>query len=55
MDVVPTPDLDKWHEDPFKGIIKNGFIWGRGAIDDKHMLMAWMETLELLLKEGFKP
>jgi carboxypeptidase PM20D1 len=55
MDVVPTPDLDRWIEDPFKGVIKDGYIWGRGTIDDKHMMMAWMETLELLLKEGFKP
>ena len=50
MDVVPTPDIEKWKENPFEGVIKNGYVWGRGAIDMKHMMMAWMETLEILIK-----
>ena len=37
LDVVPIePGTDKqWHEDPFSGRIADGFIWGRGAIDNK--------------------
>lgn len=34
MDVVPvSPEL--WHQDPFGGLIKDGEIWGRGALDMK--------------------
>ena len=55
LDVVPTPDLHNWKEDPFAGTIKDGFVWGRGAIDDKHSALGWLETIEDLLKSGFKP
>jgi acetylornithine deacetylase/succinyl-diaminopimelate desuccinylase-like protein len=34
MDVVPA-EADKWDLDPFGGIIKDGFVYGRGAIDMK--------------------
>ncbi|HUO03953.1 MAG TPA: M20/M25/M40 family metallo-hydrolase [Candidatus Binataceae bacterium] len=34
MDVVPA-DAAQWDEPPFSGRIKDGKIWGRGAIDDK--------------------
>lgn len=34
MDVVPATAKD-WKVPPFSGAIKNGEIWGRGALDDK--------------------
>jgi acetylornithine deacetylase/succinyl-diaminopimelate desuccinylase-like protein len=34
MDVVPA-EAKLWKEPPFSGMIKDGFIWGRGALDDK--------------------
>jgi acetylornithine deacetylase/succinyl-diaminopimelate desuccinylase-like protein len=34
MDVVPA-DAKSWKEPPFSGAIKDGMIWGRGAIDNK--------------------
>ena len=57
LDVVPvaTENLKKWTEDPFAGNIKDGIIWGRGAIDDKISVIGNLEAAELLLKEGFKP
>lgn len=57
QDVVPIEEATKsnWDIEPFSGDIKNGFIYGRGAIDDKGSLIALLEGAEQLLKEGFLP
>ncbi len=57
MDVVPVDaeTLDDWQHPPFGGDIADGFVWGRGAIDDKSTVMALMEAMELLLASGQKP
>jgi succinyl-diaminopimelate desuccinylase len=34
-DVVPPGDLDSWQVDPFAGEIRNGVLYGRGAVDMK--------------------
>ncbi len=39
MDVVGV-DRPKWTVDPFGGVVKDGYLYGRGAIDDKGMLAA---------------
>jgi len=39
MDTVPI-DKSKWSVDPFGAVIKDGYLYGRGAIDDKGMLAA---------------
>jgi len=56
-DVVPadTDNGQAWEYPPFDGIIKEGFVWGRGTIDDKSCLMAMLEAAEELLKNGFIP
>ncbi|NDC13167.1 MAG: M20/M25/M40 family metallo-hydrolase, partial [Actinobacteria bacterium] len=36
IDVVPANAAD-WSVDPFSGLIKDGCIWGRGAVDMKNM------------------
>ncbi|CAM9834969.1 N-fatty-acyl-amino acid synthase/hydrolase PM20D1 [Lampetra fluviatilis] len=54
LDVVPAPDYG-WDVPPFSGEIRQGYIYGRGTIDDKHSLMAILEALELLLQRGFVP
>ncbi|MBC7653659.1 MAG: M20/M25/M40 family metallo-hydrolase [Oligoflexus sp.] len=57
QDVVPIEKATEkdWEVSPFSGAIKNGFIYGRGTIDDKGSLIALLESAELLLKEGFVP
>jgi carboxypeptidase PM20D1 len=57
QDVVPiAPGSEtRWHAGPFSGEIKDGFIWGRGAWDDKGNLMAILEAVESLAAAGFKP
>lgn len=50
MDVVGV-EQDKWSVDPFGAVIRDGYLYGRGAIDDKGMLAANLETL-LLLKRN---
>jgi acetylornithine deacetylase/succinyl-diaminopimelate desuccinylase-like protein len=39
LDVVPA-DKSRWSADPFGAVIKDGYLYGRGAIDDKGMLAA---------------
>ena len=34
-DVVPPGDLDAWTDPPFAGVIRNGILYGRGAVDMK--------------------
>jgi acetylornithine deacetylase/succinyl-diaminopimelate desuccinylase-like protein len=34
MDVVGAPN-DQWSVDPFGGVVKEGYVWGRGALDMK--------------------
>jgi carboxypeptidase PM20D1 len=57
MDVVPVQEdtLGEWTHPPFNGTIDDGFVWGRGSLDDKVGVIALMESLELLLAEGFQP
>ncbi len=57
QDVVPiSPGTEgDWAEQPFAGTQKDGFVWGRGAWDDKGNLIAQMEAMELLAASGFQP
>ena len=50
MDVVGV-EPDKWTVDPFGAVEKDGYVYGRGAIDDKGMLAANLVTM-LLLKRN---
>jgi carboxypeptidase PM20D1 len=57
MDVVPVEPatLDQWQREPFNGQIADGYIWGRGAIDNKSTVLGTLEAVEMLLSEGFRP
>jgi carboxypeptidase PM20D1 len=52
--VAPGTEAD-WQAEPFGGVLKDGFVWGRGAWDDKANLIAQLESVEALLASGFKP
>jgi acetylornithine deacetylase/succinyl-diaminopimelate desuccinylase-like protein len=47
MDVVGV-EREHWSVDPFAGEVREGYLYGRGAIDDKGMLAANLETMLLL-------
>jgi len=51
LDVVGV-DKSKWTMDPFGGVIKDGYLYGRGAIDDKGMLAANLAVLVALKRSG---
>lgn len=52
-DVVPADG--EWRYPPFEGIIAEGKIWGRGAVDTKSSFCAILEAAESLLAEGYVP
>jgi len=57
MDVVPavTSGTEEWAFGPFEGVINDGFVWGRGTMDDKVNVVCALEAVELLLADGFQP
>jgi acetylornithine deacetylase/succinyl-diaminopimelate desuccinylase-like protein len=54
IDVVPANAAD-WSVDPFSGVIKDGFIWGRGAVDMKDMNAMILATVRMWQRIGYKP
>ncbi len=57
MDVVPVvPGTEHdWQHQPFSGDISDGFVWGRGSIDDKGCLITILDAAERLAAQGFTP
>lgn len=57
VDVVPVePGTEAhWRQPPFGGTVAGGYVWGRGALDDKVSALAQLEAVEGLLREGFRP
>ena len=54
LDVVPANAAD-WQVDPFAGEIKDGFIWGRGAVDMKGMDAMILATVRHWARIGYIP
>ena len=57
MDVVPVPEpnLREWTHAPFSGDTAEGYVWGRGTLDDKTTVLAILEAVEGLVAGGFTP
>lgn len=47
LDVVAA-NPKEWSVDPFKGVVEDGFVWGRGALDMKGMTAVEVMVLKLL-------
>ena len=56
-DVVPvTPGTEPdWKHPPFAGVVADGAVWGRGAVDNKGSLIGLFEAIEGLVASGFRP
>jgi carboxypeptidase PM20D1 len=54
QDVVPVV-AGEWEKDPFSAENDGTFLWGRGTLDDKGALIAILESVEMLLSDGFRP
>ena len=54
MDVVEAKKED-WTRDPFTPVVENGYVFGRGAVDDKFDVSIVVTVLSKLKREGWKP
>ena len=48
-------DPSEWSVDPWSGELREGFVWGRGALDMKGQVAASAVTIASLAREGFEP
>lgn len=55
IDVVPEGDRAFWEADPFRAVIKNGKIYGRGSNDNCQELVASLYAAAALARLGIKP
>jgi acetylornithine deacetylase/succinyl-diaminopimelate desuccinylase-like protein len=53
-DVVPV-DRASWSVDPFEGVVKEDFVWGRGAIDMKSQTVCNVLAFALIARSGIRP
>ncbi|MEZ5211739.1 M20/M25/M40 family metallo-hydrolase [Gordonia sp. (in: high G+C Gram-positive bacteria)] len=54
LDVVPAAAED-WSIDPFSGAVRDGYIWGRGAVDMKDMAGMVLALARQLKRDGVVP
>ncbi len=56
-DVVPVEagTDTAWTHLPFGGTVAGGYVWGRGALDDKASALGMLEAAEALIESGYQP
>lgn len=54
MDVVEAK-RDEWERDPFTPVVENGYVFGRGAVDNKFETSVIIATMANLKRSGWKP
>lgn len=54
LDVVPAI-AEQWSVDPFEGVVKDGMLWGRGAVDMKDMDAMILTSIADILRSGDQP
>jgi acetylornithine deacetylase/succinyl-diaminopimelate desuccinylase-like protein len=54
LDVVPAEPAD-WSVHPFAGEVRDGLVWGRGAVDMKDMDAMTLAVVRRMLREGRRP
>ncbi|MDR2320534.1 MAG: M20/M25/M40 family metallo-hydrolase [Microbacterium sp.] len=54
LDVVPAMAGD-WQVDPFVGVVRDGMLWGRGAVDMKNMNAMILTSVAEILRAGEQP
>jgi len=52
---VVLADASEWAADPFGGELRDGEVWGRGALDMKGQVAASAVAIASLAREGFEP
>jgi acetylornithine deacetylase/succinyl-diaminopimelate desuccinylase-like protein len=55
FDVQPPAPLDLWESDPFEPEIRDGYLYARGAVDDKGNAYLLLKAAELLARDGTLP
>jgi acetylornithine deacetylase/succinyl-diaminopimelate desuccinylase-like protein len=55
VDVQPAGDLALWESPPFRPEVRDGWIYGRGAVDDKGNLYLLLKAAVMLAAEGELP
>lgn len=55
LDHIDVGDLSLWEHPPFAGILENGIVHGRGAVDIKGQLATHVYTVANMIARGVKP
>ena len=55
VDVVPPGEISKWKHDPFSGVIDDGVLYGRGAVDMKGGIAAFVAALARYIETNGNP
>jgi acetylornithine deacetylase/succinyl-diaminopimelate desuccinylase-like protein len=55
FDVQPPDPLELWESDPFEPALRDGYLYGRGTVDDKGQLYMLLAAARVLAQEGELP